>query len=1070
MSTKSRFIHLHTHSHYSLLDGLSRLEDIVDKCIDFGMDAVALTDHGNLYGAIEFYKLCKERGIKPIIGCEFYVAAGSYTSKIPKVDQKRYHLTILAKDLTGYHNLIQLVTKSWLEGFYYKPRIDLDLLTQYHQGLICLSGCLNSQISKTILANKLDETKKLINRLYNIFGKDNFYLEIQPHPNIPEQQIVNKALIDFSKSLKIPLVLTYDSHYIKPTHKTAQDVLIAIQTNEIDPEERLSMKKEDFSFPNEERMNQYIKLLDLPEEALVNTSLIKDSVNLELSFDKKIMPVFKVPAGETDFSYLKKLAEAGLKKRFDFSKLSEIQKKIIKERLSYELKIIQQTGFASYLLIVQDFVNYAKRSGIVVGPGRGSAAGSLVSYALNITDIDPLKYGLMFERFLDPERITFPDIDVDFTDRRRDEVIDYARQKYGQDNVAQIITFGKIKSKQAVRDVGRILGLPYSFCDSISKLIPTNFPLKKASLEIPELRKLYTNDPKVRELIDIAIDIEGAARHVSKHACGVVIADKALYNYLPLQYASAEAKDKDNIIISQYDMKAIEEIGLLKIDFLGLRNLTIIEDTLALLKKYKNITLNLESENYNDEKTFDLLQRGATVGVFQLESDGMRRYLSELRPTELEDIIAMISLYRPGPLDAGQVEHYINRKHGREKVEYLHPNLEPILHKTYGIAIYQEQLIEIARQLAGFTYSQADRLRRAVGKKIKSLLIEEGEKLIQGMIKNNIKEQVAKRIWNWFIPFARYGFNRSHAACYAVIAYRTAYLKANFPLYFICALLINEGDKIERVTQLLDETRRLGIEILPPDINESDEDFTPVEESNSQKIRFGLGAIRNVGQSLAKCIIQERKANGKFKNLPDFILRVKHKDLNKKSFEALIKSGCFDQFKEDRLQLLYNIDYLLKMNREKETTTIQETLFGEEMSFSLKLEKFNLDASSESEKLRWEKEFLGLYISGHPLKTFKDKLSIGYTLEKIRQSNLKTIKTVALITNIKKVLTRNNKRMAFCRIEDLTGSAECIIFPNLYELKQMYLREENVIVIKGKVEKHEDQIKIIAEDIEELPK
>lgn len=1066
---KSRFIHLHTHSHYSLLDGLSRIEDIIDKCIDFGMDAVALTDHGNLYGAIEFYKACKEKGIKPIIGCEFYIASGSYTSKVPKVDQKRYHLTVLAKNITGYHNLIQLVSKSWLEGFYYKPRIDLEILTKYSEGLICLSGCLNSQISKTILANKTDEAEKLISRMQDIFGKNNFYLELQPHPNIPEQQIVNKTLVNFSKSLKIPVVLTYDSHYIKPIHKTAQDVLIAIQTNETDPEERLSMKKEDFSFPDEAKMMQYLELLDLPEESLVNTSLIKDLIDIDLTPKRKIMPFFKVPEGETDFSYLKKLAEAGIKKRFNFDLLNETQKKTIKKRLDYELKIIQQTGFSSYLLIVQDFVNHAKRCGIVVGPGRGSAAGSLVSYALNITEIDPIKYGLMFERFLDPERITFPDIDIDFTDRRRDEVIEYARQKYGQDNVAQIITFGKIKSKQAVRDVGRILGLPYSFCDSISKLIPTNFPLKRASLEIPELRKQYTSDPKVRELIDIAIDLEGVARHVSKHACGVVMADKALHNYLPLQYATADSKGENNAIISQYDMKAIEEIGLLKMDFLGLRNLTIIEDTLNLIKKYKNTVLNVESDDYTDKKTFDLLQRGATVGVFQLESDGMRRYLSELKPTELEDIIAMISLYRPGPLDAGQVEHYINRKHQREKIEYLHPSLEPILRKTYGIAVYQEQLIEIARQLAGFSYSQADKLRRAVGKKIKSLLVEEGEKLVTGMIKNNIKEQVAKRIWNWFVPFARYGFNRSHAASYAVIAYRTAYLKANFPLYFICSLLINEGYKIERVAQLLDETKRLGIEILPPDINESDENFTPIEENNRQKVRFGLGVIRNVGENLVKSIIQERNDKGKFKNLADFIQRVKHKDLNKKSLEALIKSGCFDQFGEDRLQLLYNVDYLLKMNREKETSSMQNTLFGEE-PFSLKLEKFTNDASSESEKLRWEKEFLGLYISSHPLKAFEHKLSIGYSLEKIRKSNLKTIKTVAIITTLRKVLTRSNKRMAFCRIEDLTGSAECIIFPNLYELKQMYLREENVIVIKGKVEKHEDEIKIIAEDIEELTK
>ncbi len=1427
-----KFTHLHVHSHYSLLDGLPKIDELLDYVKELGMDSVALTDHGVLYGAVEFYKKAKEKGIKPIIGCEVYLAYEKMEQKRPNIDDKRYHFVLLVKNEEGYKNLVKLVTKAHLEGFYYKPRVDENLLAKHSKGLIALSACLAGKIPRLILAKKYEEAEKLALRYQEIFGEDNFYLEIQHHPHNKEQKTVNEVLISISKKYGIPLVATNDTHYLRPEDAEAQDILMLINTG-ADPNdpERLTIKADDFSLRTPKEMEETFK--DVPE-AIENTEKIAASCNFEFELGKTKLPQFEVPDDKTPDEYIKDLCSQGLKSRFG----SKPNKEIL-DRLNYELSIIKQTGFASYFLIVQDFVNWAKEKRIVVGPGRGSAPGSLVSYLLNITTVDPIKNNLLFERFLNPERISMPDIDLDFTDRRRDEVIDYVAQKYGREKVAQIITFGTMAARAAIRDVGRALVYTYSYCDRIAKMIPFGFTLDETFKKVSEFREIYETDEQAKKLIDLAKKLEGVARHASTHACGVVIGNLPLSNVIPLQRPSQD----DENIVTQYEMHSIEDLGLLKMDFLGLKNLTIIEDTLSriyVLRGGKKI--NIEDIPLDDKETFKLLRKANSTGVFQLEclsgdtiisnttikklsqkkhkkvlesvyldegkvhknqiinivesgkkelyaliaennwhiktskdhyfltengwkkledikrgekilmktqakhlvyntcrvcgkqisgqkegksnfcyrcsagfyknpskkksrekirearirfyqqggkpwnygvtienneiwketakkiskalsgrsleelwgkekaekfkkahskrmrgennpmfgkpsphrkggfredlghyvrssweadfarilkfynleykyepktfeltrsngkiihytpdfyvrskntfyeikgwfhdldkekiklfkgqypqynfvlisatkfaefalkykdlvawecpripiknsfqflkvkqikysgrektydimmkspgnnfvangflvhnSDGMKRYLKQLKPTEFEDIVAMVALYRPGPMQF--IPEYIARKHKRKEIEYLHPKLKPILEKTQGICIFQEQLMQIAQQLAGFSLAEADVLRKAVGKKIESLLHSQEEKFIQGMIKNKIEKEIAQKIWQWILPFAQYGFNRSHSTAYATIAYQTAYLKAHFPVEFMASLLTSEKTDVERIAILIEDCKKMRIEVLPPNINESLKNFTVVPKEN--KIRFGLLAIKNVGENVIDIIVEEIKNNGTFKDIEDFIQRINSKDLNKKSMESLIKTGAFDLFTE-RNQPLHNLEKLLEWARETQKTKMngQKGLFdGDSSNNHIKLVPVAL--ATNFEKLSWERELLGLYVSSHPLEDFRgifEKKTLS--LVKIKNTWInQRIKVGGIISGIKKIITKAGKPMLFVKLEDLTDKVEVVVFPGIIERNPTAFQENKIVFISGRVDNRDNIPKIIAEEVEEV--
>jgi DNA polymerase-3 subunit alpha len=1055
-----KFTHLHVHSHYSLLDGLPRVDQILDYAKEMNMDSVALTDHGVLYGAVEFYKKAKERGIKPILGAEVYLAFEKMDQKRPNVDDKRYHLVLLVKNEEGYKNLVKLITEAHLKGFYYKPRIDDELLAEYSQGLIAMSACLQGKIPKLILAKKIKEAEELAIKYQEIFGKDNFYLELQPHPNIKEQKIVNEALKTFSKKLAIPLVATNDVHYLKPDDAEAQDILMLINTgSDREDPERLTMKEDDFSMKSPKEMTE---AFSDTLEAIENTQHIAEACNFHFELGRTQLPYFPLPENKKAADYLKELCYQGFERR-GLKKTEEMEK-----RLEYELQVIKQTGFAPYFLIVQDFVNWAKENRIVVGPGRGSASGSLVSYLLNITNVDPLKYNLLFERFLNPERAAgLPDIDLDFADRRRDEVIDYVAQKYGRNRVAQIITFGTMAARAVVRDVGRALGYTYSYCDQLAKMIPFGFTLEQTLKKVGEFKKIYETDLQAKRLIDLAKKLEGVARHASTHACGVVISKRPLEEVVPLQHPT----QNEQSIVTQYEMHAIEDLGLLKMDFLGLKNLTIIEETLTKIYAIRGKKIDIQNIPLDDQKTYKLLQKGNTTSVFQLESGGMKRYLRELKPTEFEDIIAMVALYRPGPMEL--IPDYISRKHKKQKIEYLHPKLKPILEKTQGICIYQEQLMQIARELAGFTMGEADVLRKAVGKKIKSLLVAQKEKMIEGMIKNGIDKKTAEKIWEWVLPFARYGFNRSHSASYATIAYQTAFLKAHYPVEFMSAVLTSEKADVERIAILIEECKKMGIEVLPPDINESFRTFSVIPSSN--KIRFGLLGIKNVGTNVVEAIISERKTNGPFVDIEDFVSRVNSKDLNKKSMESLIKAGVFDRL-EERNKLLSNLETLLERAREvqKAKTCGQKGLF--EGAFWTKKSSKNLILSQakpagEKEKLAWEKELLGLYISGHPLsnfqKIFEQKKILP--LSQISQSLAgKLVRTGGIVSSIKKIITRKGQPMLFMNLEDISDRIEVVVFPGVLEQNPLPFQENKVVFVTGRVDFRDNVPKLICNQIEEI--
>jgi DNA polymerase-3 subunit alpha len=1042
-----KFVHLHTHSHYSLLDGLAKIDDLLLKAKELNFDALALTDHGNLYGAIEFYKKAKKSGIKPIIGCEVYLAPRSRFDKTSKIDSKNYHLTVLCKDNTGYQNLIKLISNAWLEGFYYKPRIDKDLLKKNSQGLIALSGCPSGEIPRALLANNYDLAKKLAFEYLDIFGSENFYLEVDYHPHIEDSQRLKSALIKLSQETKIPLVVTYDVHYVNKDDAAIHDVFLAIQTGkDLDEGERLTMKQDDFSLAS---VDEILKLnSDIPE-AIERTVEIAEKCNLEISLNKLQLPQYPLPSGyDREMDYLKKLCQEGLKFR-------NLDTPEANERLQNELEIIEQTNFAGYFLIVQDIVNFAKNNNLMVGPGRGSAGGSLVSYLLRITEINPLKYGLLFERFLNPHRYEFPDIDIDFSDVSRNLIFNYIKTKFGQDRFAQIITFGKMASRAAVRDAGRALGFSFSFVDRLAKLIPANLSLTEVE-KLTDVKKVLKENSDYQKIIAAAKRLEGTIRHASVHACGAIITPGSITNYVPLQFAPGEEK----VIVSQYDMYSVNELGLLKMDFLGLRTLSVIETAQKLIYQHHKQEIKFNDE-FNDLKTYDLLKQGKTVGIFQLESKGMTEYLKKMKPEKIEDISNLIALFRPGPIEL--IPSFLRRKFGKEQITYLHPKLEPILKDTYGIMVFQEQLMKLAQVLAGYTPYEADILRKAVGKKIKSLLDEEIDKLVKRMIENGIKKEIAQKIGELIKPFARYGFNKSHSVAYAILGYYTAYLKAHFPIEFLTACLIRESKDIDRVKVYLRDIKNYGFQILPPDINESNFYFTIV---NDTTIRFGLGSVKNVGKPLIEFIEEERKNNGPFLNLLDFLKRVKHKDLNKKSLESLIKVGAFDRF-YPRDVLINNLDYLLDYSQKAKNFNEQKSLFSSNGNdLYLKPGK----AIDKSEILKWEKELLGIYLSGHPFSKFSKRINgkIKAISEVLKMDNGLKVSLAGVLNEMKRSLTKNKEPFAYLEIEDLNDKIDVMLFPKVYENYFENLKEGNVYFIIGTIDKRDSKNIVIADLIKEI--
>jgi DNA polymerase-3 subunit alpha len=1062
------FVHLHNHTHYSLLDGLTKIDEMIERAKEQGSPAVAITDHGTMYGVIEFYQKAKKAGVKPIIGVETYLTPGSRFDKNTKDDAKRFHLLLLAKNNEGYKNLIKLVSLAHIEGFYYKPRIDWELLTQHHEGLIASTACLAGEIPRLIMNDNLVEAEKRIKEYNDLFGQDNFYLELMDHPEIPELIKVNEELIKLSKKLGIPVIATNDVHYLKKEDAEAQDILLCLQNKKkITDTDRMKMIGHgDYSMRSNAEM---IAAFSHIPEAIENTLKIAEMCNVEIELGNIQLPYFEVPKGYDGNSYLKEWCEKGIANRYPGVVKADLKE--VHERLDYELSVIAKMGWPSYFLIVADFINWAKDNKIVVGPGRGSAAGSLVCYLTGITNLDPLKYNLLFERFLNPDRISMPDIDMDFADTRRGEVLNYVGEKYGHDHVAQIITFGTMAARAAVRDVGRVLDEPYEYCDKISKSIPMFTKLDEALKTVPELKEMYANEPAAKRILDYAKRLEGVARHASTHACGVLITKDPLTEYAPIQYASSA----DASIISQYSLHPVEDLGLLKMDFLGLKNLTIIESALKIIKNTRGLEIDIDQIPLDDQKTYQLFQGGETTGVFQFESSGMKRYLRELKPTVFEDIIAMVALYRPGPME--WIPDYIAGKHQTKKVSYLHPKLESILENTYGVAIYQEQVMQIARDLAGFTMGQADVLRRAMGKKIASLMAEQKEKFIEGCVKNGVYKELGEKVYSFIEPFAGYGFNRSHAACYAMIGYQTAYLKAHWPVEFMAALLTSDQGDSDRVAIEIEECRNMGIKIMAPDVNESFGTFTVVTAGTKENkvvdanekvdtIRFGLKAIKNVGEHIVDALIKERKEAGAYLDIFDLLERVTDKDLNKKSLESLIKSGAMEGFGERGL-MLANSERFLSFNKEetKNKDSRQESLFGD-LPGGVKSHPNLNDAppAAQNEKLIWEKELLGLYVSEHPFNFFKPYLA-GYALPIVSLAGHKNddrIITAGVIASIKKIITRKGESMIFVKIEDATSSTEILVFPRLYKETVELWEEGRTIIIDGKASEKDSDLKILA--------
>ena len=1077
----SKFVHLHIHSEFSLLDGANRIKDLPVRAKELGMDAMAITDHGVMYGVIDFYKACKKEGIKPIIGCEMYVAPRSRFDKDPVLDKQYNHLILIAKNNQGYKNLSKLVSIGFVDGYYYKPRIDLEVLEKYHEGIICLSACLAGALSQAILNGNMEKAEEVALWHKKVF-KDDYYIEVQNN-GIQEQVMVNQKLIQIARKLDIPLVATNDAHYLKKGDSYNHEVLLCIQTGKrmSDPD-RMRFDTEDLYVKSPEEMSEYFSSFP---DAIENTVKIAEKCNVEFEFGHTILPNYEVPKEfKTHYDYMKKLCDDGLKERYG----DNLSQEII-DRAEYEVSIIKKMGYVDYYLIVWDFIHYAKEHDIPVGPGRGSGAGSILAYAMGITDIDPIKYGLIFERFLNPERVSMPDFDVDFCYERRQDVIDYVSKKYGNDHVSQIITFGTMSARMVIRDVARVLDVPYAEADKLAKMIPNtlHITIKQALEQNKELSGLYEQDNNIHKLLDIAMSLEGMPRQASTHACGIVITKDPVDTYVPLYV-------RDNQISTQYIMTTLEELGLLKMDFLGLRTLTVIKDTIDLVKQNRGIDVEFD-KNMDDPKVYKLWQEGKSCGIFQFESQGMTNFMKELKPDCLEDLIAGVSLYRPGPMD--QIPRYIRGKLNPGHNEYTHPSLEPILNVTYGCMVYQEQVMQIVRDLAGYSLGRADLVRRAMGKKkldvmakereifIHGQLDENGNVIVPGCVRNGINEKDANKIFDEMAEFAKYAFNKSHAACYAVVAYRTAYLKAYYPEEFMAATLNSFLGNLDKIPQYIEECKKLGIEIQKPDINLSQTKFTAAQG----KIRFGLGSIKNVGITPVDAIIKEREENGNYSSFTDFCERISDEAVNKKCIESLIKAGVFDEFPQTRATLLASFEMIIDQIQ----STKKKGLDGQVSMFDLGQKDEDIkdvkyyfsehEEFSERELLASEKEMLGIYISGHPLEKIRDQIEKQTNINTIQMRQTEEIgeeaiqekpsftdgqfvKYAGIINSVKKKYTKTNKLMAFVTIEDLYGMAEIIVFENAYLQAGNSLIENNIVMVEGRLSIREDEeTKIVANKI-----
>ncbi len=1085
------FTHLHVHTEYSLLDGSNKIKEYVKRVKELGMDSAAITDHGVMYGVIDFYKECKAQGIRPILGCEIYVAPGSrFDKELTGGEDRYYHLVLLAENNTGYDNLVKIVSRGFTEGYYYKPRVDMELLQECHEGLIALSACLAGEVQRYISKGLVDEAKKAALRYRDCFGEGNFFLELQDH-GLSEQKMVNTTLLQMSRELEIPLVVTNDVHYTYKEDVKPHDILLCIQTGKkLADEDRMRYEGGQYYVKSEEEMKG---LFPYAWEAVENTRRIADRCNVEIEFGVIKLPHFEVPEGYDSWTYLNKLCYDGLHSRYGDNENAPAGEtgQTLKERLDYELDVIKTMGYVDYFLIVWDFINYAKSNGIMVGPGRGSAAGSIVSYALRITDIDPIKYNLLFERFLNPERISMPDIDIDFCFERRQEVIDYVGRKYGPEKVVQIVTFGTLAAKGVIRDVGRVMDLPYAYVDSLAKMIPRipnelNITIDKALKVNPELRKLYETDEQVKELIDMSKCLEGLPRHASMHAAGVVICSRPAEELVPL------SRGADGAVTTQFTMTTIEELGLLKMDFLGLRTLTVLRDAVALIEKDKGISIDINHLDFDDKKVLASIGTGRTDGIFQLESGGMKSFMKELRPESLEDIIAGIALYRPGPMDF--IPKYIRGKSNAGAITYSCPQLEPILDATYGCIVYQEQVMQIVRDLGGYTLGRSDLVRRAMSKKKQSVMEKERANFIYGneaegvpgCMANGISEQVASRIYDDMMDFAKYAFNKSHAACYAVVAYQTAYLKYYYPVEFMAALMTSVIDNPRKVAEYIMVCRNMGITILPPDINQGERGFSV--DGNS--IRYALTAIKSIGRPVIDAVVEERSKRGPYTNLKDFITRMADKDINKKAIENFIKAGAFDslpgtrkQFMSAYVQIMDSIVHDKKNNMAGQMSLFDIVDEEEKEAYDVKLP--DVGEYSKEMMLSFEKEVLGIYVSGHPLEEWEELWKKGITNTTadfmlddengepaVRDNAAATVGGMIADKRIK--YTKNDKVMAFLQVEDLLGSIEVVVFPRDYERYSAKLTEENKVFVRGRVSLEEDKDgKLICERIisfDEIPR